>query len=314
MTTGASSRAGHARGQGHATPKHRTRPHDFAWDDCLWIPALASFFLLILPQFIFLRTSFYADLGLGQVSDRASLSNYVTILTDPFFVRAIVQTVYLSLAATLISSALALPTAYALAQKGGRTALICLSAILTTSLITVVIKLMGLTIVLSQTGLINRMLSGLGLIERPLILMNNEIGVLIGLVHYTLPILILLLFGVVQTVPRYLEEAAEIHGAPRRAVFFRVVLPIVKNGLVSGGLVAFNMSMGAFTSAALMGGGKVLIIPILIQQLIIQRAEYGKGAALSALLLVFVFSINLAAGWWFARKRQRDLLALRPAT
>jgi putative spermidine/putrescine transport system permease protein len=72
--------------------------------------------------------------------------------------------------------------------------------------------------------------------------------------------------------------------------------------------------MGAFTSAALMGGGKVLIMPILIQQLIIQRAEYGKGAALSTLLLVFVFSINLAAGWWFSRKRKRELLAPRAAT
>ena len=109
--------------------------------------------------------------------------------------------------------------------------------------------------------------------------MLNELGV-IGLVQYTLPLLILVLFGVVQTIPRYLE-AAEIHGARRATIFMRVVLPARGARLIGGGLLAFNMSMGAFTSPVALGGGHVLTMPVLIQQKVIQDSDYAMGAALA---------------------------------
>ncbi|MGD9767746.1 MAG: hypothetical protein AB7U62_08880, partial [Pseudolabrys sp.] len=119
------------------------------WERFLWLPSLLYFFLLLLPQGTFLELSLHADTGAGQVSDTRSLANYIGILSDPFFLRSIWQTFYLSLIATAISLAIAVPTAYALARIGGKLATISLSLILTTSLITVVIKLMGLSIFLS---------------------------------------------------------------------------------------------------------------------------------------------------------------------
>lgn len=266
---------------------------DLAWDRLIIIPALLSFGLLVFPQAGFIWMSFHEDLGYGQVADETSLANYITIFTDSFYLRTIWLTLYLSAGATLTALLLAFPTAYALARIGGWTARVVLTLILTTSLITIVIKLLGLNILLGSSGLVNQTLQFLGIINAPLVLTNNEFGVYIGLIQYTLPILILLLFSVVQTIPPAMEEAAEIHGASRFYIWSRILLPLAKPGILAGGLIAFNMSMGAFTSAVLLGGGRVITMPVLIQQKMIQSTEYGMAAALSTVLLVFVFLLNI---------------------
>jgi putative spermidine/putrescine transport system permease protein len=226
------------------------RANEIRWGRFLVLPALISFALLVLPQASFVWMSLHEDLGLGQVGETLTLRNYATILSDPFYLQSIWLTVYLSAGATAIGLLLGFPTAYALARVGGWRARLVLSLVLTTSLITIVIKLMGLNLLLDTSGLVNSTLLALGAIAAPIALVNSQLGVLIGLVQYTLPILILMLFGVVQTIPQSLEEAAAIHGATRGYIFARVVLPLAMNGLVGGGLIAFNMSMGAFTSAS----------------------------------------------------------------
>lgn len=259
----------------------------------------------MLPQASFVWMSFHEDLGLGQVGDTFALRNYVTIVSDPFYLRSIWLTIYLSAGATAIGLALGFPTAYALARIGGWRARFVLSLVLTTSLITIVIKLMGLNLLLDNSGLVNSVLLALGVIASPVGFVNSQLGVLIGLVQYTLPILILMLFGVVQTIPESLEEAAAIHGASRGYIVARVVLPLAQGGLLGGGLIAFNMSMGAFTSAVLLGGGRVKTIPVLIQEKMIQSTDYAMGAALSTTLILLVFAMNVGLAVVVARARPR---------
>lgn len=263
------------------------------WRRFLWPPLIVSGLLFALPQAIFIWLSFHRDAGLGQVARPLTLQNYVTILTDPFYLQSIWLTVALSVQATALGLILGFPTAYALARLGNWITMLSLSLILTTSLITVVIKLMGLKFILDGSGMVNALLLATGVIAAPLMLINNKIGVVIGLVQYTLPILTLVLFSVVQTIPRYLEEAAEIHGARRATIFLQVILPLAAPGLIGGGLLAFNMSMGAFTSPVLLGGGHVLTMPVLIQQKVIQTNDYAIGAALSTVLLLLVFFANI---------------------
>jgi putative spermidine/putrescine transport system permease protein len=270
------------------------RSPEARWRRLLWPPLIASVLLFCLPQAAFIWLSFHRDLGLGRVAPEFSFGNYVTIVTDPFYLRSVGLTALLAVEATAIGLLIGFPTAYALARLGNWITKAALGLILTTSLITIVIKLMGLNILLGGSGLINAPLVAAGILASPLKLLDNEIGVVIGLVQYTLPLMILVLFGVVQTIPRHLEEAAEIHGATRAAIFLRVVLPLAAPGLVGGGLLAFNMSMGAFTSPVALGGGHVLTMPVLIQQKVIQDSDYAIGAALSTMLLVLVFAANVA--------------------
>ena len=275
------------------------------WSWFLWPTTILSFVLLVVPQLGFIWMSLHADLGLGQTGKELTLKNYVQVLSDPFYLHSIWVTLYLSVGAVAIVLLAGLPTAYALARMSPWLSSILLGLILTTSLITIVIKLMGLNMILGPSGMLNAALVALGLVSTPLQLVNNEAGVLIGLVQYTLPLFVMLLFSVIQTIPRALEEAAEIHGATRLSIFLRVILPLAKPGIVSGSLIGFNMSMGAFTSAILLGGGRVLTMPVLIQQKIVQSTEYGIGAALSTVLLLLVFLLNLGAGLWVTRRDRR---------
>lgn len=277
---------------------------DLAWGRLLLIPGLISLGLLVLPQASFIWTSFFEDLGHGFVAEVLSFTNYITIFTDLFYLRTIWLTVYLSAIATFIALLLGFPTAYALARLGGWAARLILTLILTTSLITIVIKLLGLNILLGTSGIINEALMFMRIVSSPIALTNSEIGVVIGLVQYTLPILILLLFSVVQTIPVSLEEAAEIHGATRFYSWTRLVIPLAKGGLLGGGLIAFNMSMGAFTSAVLLGGGRVITMPVLIQEKMVQTVEYGMAAALSTVLLVFVFVLNVLVANYAMRNKK----------
>jgi putative spermidine/putrescine transport system permease protein len=247
------------------------------WERFLWLALSISLLLVVLPQANFIWLSFHADLGLGEVSDELTAQNYLRLFTDPFYLHAFWLTVYLSAASAGVALLLGFPTAYALARIGGWIASAILSLILTTSLVTIVVKLMGLNLILT-----------------PLVLMNNQLGVCIGLIQYTLPLIVVLMFGVVQTIPVTLEEASAVLGATRATTFLHIVLPNARHGLVSSGLIAFNMCMGAFTSAVLLGGGRVRTVPVLIQQMIIQDTNYARGAALSTLLVVFVFALNVA--------------------
>ena len=86
-----------------------------------------------------------------------------------------------------------------------------------------------------------------------------------------------------------------MHGASRLRVLLRVVLPLCAPGLVIAFLTIFNSCMGSFTSAALLGGGRVLTLPVLIQRSMLLDVKYGIAGALAALLLLFVVVLNLAS-------------------
>jgi putative spermidine/putrescine transport system permease protein len=261
----------------------------------LWPTLGASLLLFVLPQLFFVLMSVHRNLGFGRISPELTAANYRAVLTDPFYLSSLGLTLYLSLVASAICVAVGFPTAYVLARARAGVASALMSVLVMSSFVTVVIKVLGLVVILSQNGVVNRMLLAAGAVGSPLILLNNQVGVLIGLVHYTLPLFIMLLFGVIQTIPTSLEEAAEIHGATRWGVFAQILVPLALPGLAAGALIAFNMAAGAFTSAVLLGGGRVLTIPVLIQRKVLHDVDYPIGSALSTVLLLVVFALNVAS-------------------
>lgn len=103
----------------------------------------------------------------------------------------------------------------------------------------------------------------------------------------------ILLYSVMLTIPRSLEEAAQNLGASRWRMHWRVILPLALPGIIASGLIGFNLCMGAFTSAALIGAGKILTLPVLIQRTVIFDTKYGMGATLAVVLLVTGLAVNL---------------------
>ncbi len=258
------------------------------------LPSLTlSLALLLASQIAFLRGSFFQDLRLGRLGTTFTIENYARFFADDIYWNSLLLTVQLSATVALLTLACGFPIAYILARMRSRWSLMLLAALIAASFVTIVIKVLGLIIIFSSSGTLNRLLVGSGLLDKPLTIMGQSSGVVIGLMHFTMGFAVLLLYSVVRTIPRSLEEAAEIHGAPRWRVFLRVVLPLATPGIVVTALIVFNLCMGAFTSAALIGGGKVFTLPVLIQQTVILQTRYGMGATISAVLMVVTLAINL---------------------
>lgn len=262
------------------------------WHWILLPSLLLSLGLLLASQIAFLRGGFFRDLRLGRMGTDFTLANYERFFTDPLYLDSLMLTVRLSLTVALLTLLVGFPIAYVLARLKSRWTLVLLAGIIAASFITIVIKVLGLIIIFSSGGFLNRFLMWSGIVSSPIAIVGNPGGVVVGLMHFTMGFSILLLYSVVQTIPRSLEEAAEIHGAPRWRVFLRVILPLSLPGLVVTGLIVFNLCMGAFTSAALIGGGKVFTLPVLIQQTVINQTRYGMGATISAILMLATLAIN----------------------
>lgn len=138
----------------------------------------------------------------------------------------------------------------------------------------------------------NEALTALGLIDKPLALMFNTTGVIIGMVHVLLPYMVFPIYSAMLRVDRDLLLAAEGLGASGGKVFRRVFLPLTMPGVVAGTALVFIISLGFYITPALLGGGKVIMIAVLIEQQVRQFLEWGFAAALSILLLgaaVFVY-------------------------
>jgi ABC-type spermidine/putrescine transport system permease subunit I len=256
-------------------------------------PLLFSAGLLAVTQFLFIRVSFFKDLRFGRLDGVLQLTNYVTFFTDPYYLQSLWLTVKISALVAVIALVMAYPVAYVLARMRPQWASTLLALAVISAFITIVIKVLGLIIIFSADGPFNTALKNLGLISRSMTIYGSFEGVVVGLLFYTLSFMILILFSVIQTIPRTLEDAAEIHGASRWRVMWRVVLPLSLPGVVAGALIVFNLAMGAFTSAALLGGGRVLTLPVLIQQAVLVQTKYGMAGTMAAVLLVIVMSINV---------------------
>jgi putative spermidine/putrescine transport system permease protein len=252
---------------------------------------------------VFMKGSFYQDLGLGRIGDDLTADNYFRFFTDPFYLRSLWLTIKVSLIATLCTLLLGYPVAYVIARSGPRMAMFMMAAIVISSFISIIIKIFGLMIIFSSNGWINQTLLALGVLDRPFTVIGNISGVVVGLVHFCLGFAVLLLYSVLQTIPQSLEEAAQIHGASRVRVIWRVIFPLSLPGVIVGALTLFNLNMGAFTSAALLGGGRIFTLPVLIQKSVIMDVKYSMAGAIAAVLLISVVLINLLSIFVLQRMR-----------
>ena len=278
------------------------------WDLILLPSFVIVGILIVASQFIFLEGSFYKDLGLGRTGTDLQLTNYIRFFTDSFYLNTLWITVKTSGLATIFTMLLGFPVAYLIARMRSRWSMLLLAGIVVATFVTIVIKVFGLIIIFSADGLINKVLMGIGIVETPYTIIGNQTGVVVGLMHFTLGFGVLLLYSVIQTIPRSYEEAAQIHGASRWRMHYRVLLPLSLPGLTVGALMIFNMSMGAFTSAALLGGGRVFTLPVLIQRTVMMEVKYSMAGTLSAVLLVTVLLINLLSIILIRRLRSARLV------
>ena len=146
-------------------------------------------------------------------------------------------------------------------------------------------------VLLQRTGIINHTLIQLGLISQPLPLINNLIGVTIGMTYIMLPFMILPLHATIRTLDPAVFQAASLCGASRLQVFLRIFLPLVASGVAAGVLMVFVMSLGYFVTPSLLGGTSNMMLAELIAQLVQSLLNWGLAGAAAVVLLVVTLAI-----------------------
>jgi putative spermidine/putrescine transport system permease protein len=262
----------------------------------LWLslPALALYGLLLavpLVMTLVLSVNLY-DQTKG-ILPAVSAANYTSVLGDAYFHRIFLRTLRISLITTVAAALIGTPEAWILSRLPPRWRGICLLAVLGPLLISVVVRTLGWTILLGRSGLINQALLGVGLLDRPVELLFTETGIVIALVHVLVPFVVIAVWTALQQVDPAGERAALSLGASERTVFFRIVLPQIMPGVLSGSIIVFSLAASAFATPALIGGRRLKVVATAIYDEFLTTLDWPLGAAISVLLVVSVVAIVL---------------------
>lgn len=250
---------------------------------------------LALPAILLLLAFFVlpvaALLARSVTEPEPGLQNYAALLGSSTYARIFFNTFFVSGVVTLVTALVAFPVAWALAIMPARWAGTVFAIILLSMWTNLLARTYAWMVLLQQTGLINRMLLATGLIDAPLQLTNNLVGVTIGMVYIMLPFMILPLLGVIRKIDPAILQAAALCGATRGQALRRVLLPLAAPGLASGGLIVFVMSLGYFVTPSLLGGTANMMLAQLIAQQVQSLVNWGMGGAAAFLLLVVTLAL-----------------------
>jgi len=262
----------------------------------LAVPALLVLTAVFaVPIALLASQSLHPGAGLGVVSREWTLSNYTDFLTDSFYLGILLETVLLGLIVVSICMVVAYPVAYTLARMRSRWKAMLVFLIVSPLLISVVIRNLGWLPLLGSSGLINWVLMVTGIRHEPLQLAGNFTGACIGLVHAWLPIMILTLMTVIQKIDLEIEEASINLGAGPLRTFWHVILPLSRPGLLSGYLLVFTVVISAFVTPGMLGGKRVLVMAVYIEQQIRVVLNYAASSTASVILMVTAGVLTVVA-------------------
>lgn len=248
------------------------------------LPALVLLVLFfVVPVLILLSRSVTEPvLGFGNYAALLGSSTYLKIFFNTFAVSALV---------TVVSLAIGFPVAWALAIMPARLASIVFAILLLSMWTNLLARTYAWMVLLQRTGVVNKTLMGLGIIDQPLALVNNLTGVTIGMTYIMLPFIIIPLYGVIRKIDPAILQAAALCGATRFQALTRILIPLAAPGMISGALMVFVMSLGYFVTPALLGGTANMMLAELIAQFVQSLVNWGMGGAAALLLLVVTLTL-----------------------
>ncbi|HLI10360.1 MAG TPA: ABC transporter permease [Alphaproteobacteria bacterium] len=251
----------------------------------LWLCPLILFLVIFFagPLLLNLMESLRLDKG------APTFAEYTHIFGDPYYLRVIAQTLIFGIVVTAICIVLGYPLAIAVARLDGTGKALLIFAVVVPLLINVVVRSFGWMVILSRAGAFNWLMRALGL---PTVdVMYTWTGVTIALVHVLLPFMVLAIASTLETLDPRLEEAARVLGASRARVFRHVTLPLSFEGLITGSILCFTLTIGSFVTVMLLGKTSTMIMPLLIYQQLTVSSNWPFAAAMGMTLLVIVTAV-----------------------
>ena len=230
-------------------------------------------------------------LSLFDENGQLSAANYARFFEQASYIKTFVTTFKVAFTVTGACVLLGYPLAYMLSQLPRRAASICLIFVILPFWTSVLVRTYAWLVILQRKGLVNTWLMDLGVIGQPLPLANNFAGVVIGMTHIMLPFLVLPLYASMKTIDVDCLRASMNLGASPAATFRQIFFPLSLPGLASGLVIVFVLCLGFFVTPALMGGGKVIMWAMRMEQTTSLYSNWGAGAALGVVLLAVTLAL-----------------------
>ena len=234
----------------------------------------------------------------------ADPGNYVRIFTDWTMLKALVNSLQITLLVTVLSVVLAWPLAAIIAfQVPARWQRLALLLAVLPFWTSYVVRSYAWLLVLGQNGVVNRALMASGLIAEPLQIASTRAATVIGFVHFFVMLLTLTIYAnLIQLSPNYARAAADL-GANRWQIFTHVILPLTLPGVVTGAFLTFVLCIGDSITPQILGGNSELTLPQLIMLQIGRSGNFPLASALSVVLMAVVTLAYFASSRWLRLDR-----------
>jgi putative spermidine/putrescine transport system permease protein len=244
--------------------------------------AYAAFFLV--PLVLLIAVSAYSDERITTLG----FAQWRKFLGDPFTWKVIFDTVKLGCLTVVATTLIGYPIALVYLGAGARWQRVILFVVILPLLTSVVVRTFAWIVILGREGVINQAVLWLGLAPAPLRLLQTEPGLVIALTQIEMPLLLLPLLSVMSRMDPNLRDASAGLGASRWRTLVRVTLPLSLPGLVAGCMLVFASSTTAFISQFVIGGNRLVYLPLLIwqQSLVVYNWPLASAAALTLLVSV----------------------------
>jgi len=261
----------------------------FLFPVLLWL-----FLLIVLPHIDLLIMSFRKENLNGDMV--WSFSNYLLFFKEPVYWRTFMRTAMYSIMVTFITMAIALPVAFYITKivtpkfRG-----FLMVFVLLPFWVSELVRVYGWMILLRESGVINHFLLELGLLNKPVEMLYNDVSMVMGLVYTSMLFMVVPIVSVMESLDDSLIEAACDLGGTKLSIWRKIIIPHCLPGIVSGSIVVFMLTLGNYLTPNLMGGKNSLWFTEQIYNQFIASFNWNLGAAFGFLLLVLSSVVIWAA-------------------
>lgn len=274
-----------------------------------WLLAAPAVLLMVLgfvwPMLGLARISLNRTTETGAMEVALTGETYEKLLGDEFTYELVLNTLGLAGLCAALAVALALPVTLMIRATGPRWRSLVTMLAIAPLLVSATARLVGWMAILGDQGMINGLIRLLLPDAEPVRLLNNLMGVRIGLTESLMPYAVLVLLAGLGRLDARLEEAAATLGAGRIRTFWRVTLPLAAPALLAAWLLCLVLGIASFITPRLMGGGRVFVLATEIFDLALESVDWPAASAMAMLLLGGLVALMLLRGLvgWALKRR-----------
>ena len=250
---------------------------------------LAALFVafFVAPLVVLVGLSLSADMAMTTFTP----AHYVKFFTDRFNYSILWDTLLLGVKATLVCLVFGYPIAWICARASARWQSVLVFLVILPILTSVVVRTFSWIVILGRQGVLNQIALGLGLTQEPLRLLYTELGVVMVLAQVQMPLMVLPILTVLSKIDPNLADASRVLGAGEWRTLWRVTIPLSLPGVIAGCILTYTACVTAFVTQTLIGGARLIYMPLHIYQQAVGANNWPFAAAISVIFTVAVLLV-----------------------